>query len=288
MGLTVAGCLCFYFGSYLPSKKYDNAMSLFNEGAYEEAATAFSELGEYNDSGKLVDMCVKLNNERIKAASKIECNIGDIITVGKYEQDNDLSNGTEPIEWQVLDIRDGKALLISKYILDFRSMGEGSDRHWASCSMRTWLNNDFYNAAFLDIEKNRIPETLITDSDAPNNSQTDNDAVDVNDKIFLLSMSEAKKYFPGGIPIFETTYHSSDSLSTTVTEYADNKEGLFSYENCNWWLRTFVESRDINRDITYNAGYVDSIGRISIWGTNQRTTNVGVRPVMWYVLDPEA
>ena len=41
--------------------------------------------------------------------------VGDSFTFGSYEQDNDLNNGTEPIEWQVLAIENNRALLISRY-----------------------------------------------------------------------------------------------------------------------------------------------------------------------------
>ena len=44
--------------------------------------------------------------------------VGSIITFGAYEQDNNTRNGKEPIEWQVLEIKGGRALLISKYGLD--------------------------------------------------------------------------------------------------------------------------------------------------------------------------
>lgn len=40
--------------------------------------------------------------------------IGDTILFGRYEPDNDLENGKEPIEWWVIDQIDGKALLFSK------------------------------------------------------------------------------------------------------------------------------------------------------------------------------
>ena len=39
-------------------------------------------------------------------------NIGDKVTFGKYEQDNKTSNGTEPIEWDVLDKKGNAYLLI--------------------------------------------------------------------------------------------------------------------------------------------------------------------------------
>ena len=44
--------------------------------------------------------------------------IGDIVTFGRYEQDNNLDNGPEEIDWIVLDIQGDKALLLSKYGLD--------------------------------------------------------------------------------------------------------------------------------------------------------------------------
>ena len=42
--------------------------------------------------------------------------VGDLIEFGSYYQD-DLSRKT-PIKWRVLDIQDGKALLISELLLD--------------------------------------------------------------------------------------------------------------------------------------------------------------------------
>ena len=41
--------------------------------------------------------------------------VGDIITFGNYWQGKDKSAGKQPVEWQVLDVKDGKALVISKY-----------------------------------------------------------------------------------------------------------------------------------------------------------------------------
>ncbi len=45
--------------------------------------------------------------------------VGDIVTFGHYEQDNDTTNGKEPIEWRVLDKNDeGQYLIISEKVLD--------------------------------------------------------------------------------------------------------------------------------------------------------------------------
>ena len=46
---------------------------------------------------------------------------GDTFEFGKYEQDNDLSNGKERIEWIILEKEDNRILAISKYVLDGKS-----------------------------------------------------------------------------------------------------------------------------------------------------------------------
>ena len=55
--------------------------------------------------------------------------IGDMITFGSYEQDNDLTNGKEPITWRVLDYNSQKriALVLSEKALDTRAFNE--DNH---------------------------------------------------------------------------------------------------------------------------------------------------------------
>ena len=44
--------------------------------------------------------------------------ISGIVTFGRYEQDGNEENGPEEIEWIVLDVKDGRSLLISRYALD--------------------------------------------------------------------------------------------------------------------------------------------------------------------------
>ncbi len=87
---------------------------------------------------------------------------GDYVTFGSYEQDNNLTNGPEPIEWLVLDVQEGKALLISKLGLDcqpYNSIRMGIP--WEDCSLRTWMNNTFFNTAFLAGEQEQIVATYV-------------------------------------------------------------------------------------------------------------------------------
>ena len=80
-------------------------------------------------------------------------NIGDYVTFGTYEQDNNESNGAEEIEWQVLDKKDGKVLLLSKYALDCKQYNaEWEYVTWETCTLRSWLNEEFYKTAFTSKE----------------------------------------------------------------------------------------------------------------------------------------
>ena len=46
------------------------------------------------------------------------------VTFGHYEQDNDLTNGKEPIEWRVLKEEGGEVMLITRYALDAKPYNE--------------------------------------------------------------------------------------------------------------------------------------------------------------------
>ena len=48
------------------------------------------------------------------------------VIFGHYEQDSDLSNGTEEIQCKVLDASNDHILLVSKYILDYQQIHKNS------------------------------------------------------------------------------------------------------------------------------------------------------------------
>ena len=80
--------------------------------------------------------------------------VGDEFTLGTYEQDNNLDNGAEDIEWIVLEkTGDNEYLCISKYVLDAQFFGKDNleiRNRWSTSYLREWLNNSFYNTAFGD------------------------------------------------------------------------------------------------------------------------------------------
>lgn len=109
---------------------------------------------------------------------------GDIVTFGKYEQDNNGSNGKEDIEWIIL-ARDGnKLLLISRMALDQKPYNEKkADVTWETCSLRNWLNASFYESAFDEEDKGYIVSTNVTaDKNPKYNTPSGNDT---KDNVFL-------------------------------------------------------------------------------------------------------
>ena len=91
--------------------------------------------------------------------------IGGIVTFGRYEQDGNEENGPEEIEWIILDVKDGKSLLISRYALDAVPYHtESINITWEKCFLRSWLNSDFLQTAFTEEEQASIPETEVDNS----------------------------------------------------------------------------------------------------------------------------
>ena len=119
--------------------------------------------------------------------------VGDIVKFGSYEQDNNLSNGAEKIEWIVLDALDGKYLLLSRQVLDAHAYNDVEKAvSWETCTLRKWLNEDFLATAFTDREQKKIPTVT---NENPDNEEFGIAGGNVTrDQVFLLSYPEAKKY----------------------------------------------------------------------------------------------
>ncbi len=194
--------------------------------------------------------------------------VGSIVTFGSYEQDNDLTNGKEPIEWIVLDVQDGKSLLISKYALDSQKYNTDPTLvTWETCSLRSWLNDSFLNEAFSGDEQLLIPEVTVESHRNPDVSNV-NPGKPTIDRVFLLSIQEAEQYFS-----------SNEERRCAPTAYA--KTGL-TYVNrnlgtCLWWLRSPGSNWN---SAAFAAGIFDD-GSLNTEGTYVNNNNNAVRPALW-------
>ena len=71
----------------------------------------------------------------------------DCIYFGNYYQSN--SSTKEPIKWRVLSVNGNDAFLLADQNLDAKPYNEKyTDVTWATCTLRTWLNDTFLNTAF--------------------------------------------------------------------------------------------------------------------------------------------
>ncbi len=233
-----------------PMMKYNSAVKLMENGQYEEAYNTFREIADYKDSAE------KADSFYIKVADA-----GNYVFFGDYEQDNDVSNGKEDVEWLVLAKEDNKLLLISRYALDCQPYDtSGADVTWETCTLRSWLNDTFINDAFSSEEQAMIATTTAY---ADKNPYSNIDpGKDTQDKIFLLSFAEAKEYFS-----------HNQTKQCKATAYAE-AQGAIVKEKCQWWLRT--PGRDIG-----TAACVCSTGEVSLYGVYTSFDGNAVRPAMW-------
>jgi serine/threonine protein kinase len=84
----------------------------------------------------------------IKKVKSVLFEVGSTVSFGGYEN--------QPIEWQVLEVKDNKALLLSKHILFRTAYDKNHSGIWKTSSLRQYLNGEFYENCFTKIEKNAI------------------------------------------------------------------------------------------------------------------------------------
>ena len=185
---------------------------------------------------------------------------GGYITFGKYEQDNDTSNGKEDVEWLVLEVTDGKALLISRYAFEKMKYDSGDTPvTWETSDMREWLNNDFINLIFSEEDEKEILTVTVTADKNPQYGTEAGNATE--DKVFLLSSIEAERYF--------------DSDSERQCHYISNYSGTMFYSDddfVSWRLRSPGQYG--------GSAVVESDGEISNVGWSE-VLSCFTRPALW-------
>jgi len=256
-------------GDYQDSKTklselhYDKATEWMEAGEYLKACEMFEALGDFKDSAALYDQSFATNEKKLIADAKV----GDVITFGSYEQDNDLDNGAEAIEWVVLDRQGDKVLLFSQYCLySMKYNNMYIPTTWSNSFMRGWLNTDFFTTAFTLDEKKMVS---IETHSTPDNLRSDNPEYhtiggpDTKDLVFLLCGEEVEQYFP-----------DQESRRAYSTEYA-KQMGVYTDEEYSWWwTRTPGEYQHFSTIVRTN-------GLVQYTGGYLCSKNGGVRPAVW-------
>ena len=185
----------------------------------------------------------------------------EIVKFGRQVQkENDQP---EPIKWQVLAHESERILVISRYALDCRPYNTSlKSVSWETCTLREWLNGTFLNEAFSEGERAMIPSVTVSAEENPNFST--NPGNSTIDQVFLLSFTEAEKYF------------SSDSARQCQGTAYCRAHGMVNDNNgnCCWWLRSpgFYSSY---------AAFVKHEGSLHHQGYLVDGDSYAVRPALW-------
>jgi len=229
--------------------KYQIAMKYLKYQRIDLAEILFEELGDYSDSRDQPEAYFRQTRQNI--------NVGGLLYWGSYEQDDNLENGPEAVAWKVLEIGDGKALLITDACPDKHIFDEGSKpTNWAKSSIREWLNSTFLNALLSAEDQTMILKTRVFNDYT--NSHGINGGPDTEDALFFLSSREVTAYWP--------TEKERLSYSTPYERYSRTTTG--------WWLRDPAATRRA-------TCFVGSDGELSLDKYGNHEYNRGVRPAVW-------
>lgn len=204
--------------------------------------------------------------EQISFPSTLQA--GDIVEFGRCEQDNNTSNGAEPIEWLVLERTGEELLLITLRGIDSLPYAEDGNNDWESSSIRKWLQEEFYETAFTQPEQERILFSAVDGSNVPGEKVS-------YDKVWLLSIAEANGYFRDREDrrCACTPFARSGGAATTT---AFQVNGEISYR---WWLRELNHFEYVP--------FVEENGDVNPGGTRPGDSDLLVRPVIRVLSDPE-
>lgn len=178
---------------------------------------------------------------------------GDRLLFGRYPKDSDTP---EPIEWRVLAAENGRALMLSEYVLDAHIYDVKSSV-WKTSELRGWLNIVFSGKAFSAAEQMMIP-------------------VVNGDKVTLLDQIEAEKYLGSLREPTPEGYRSYPGRTAEFTPYAMSRAILGTGEGW-WWLRSHRE-QDVCTE------FVDINGIIYHSAPGVIRDRGGVRPVISLIL----
>lgn len=229
------------------------------ESFQEEITDSQEEITDSQEEVSNAEEVLEESVEETKFPLRVEagkCDVGNTCVLGTYQLDKEP--GAESMEWLIVKKDGGKLLLLSKYLLpegkEFNDvMNNYTTAYWDTCSLRQWLNDDFYNSAFSSEEKNVILYSAVGDYDLRIGAE-DNYTYDY---VFCLSKKEA--------------YELKDMAKAT---------NYNSAVALNWWLRTIGTGEKGDSYSGLFTSFVNMQGHVNGEG-NYNYRLFGVRPAIW-------
>ena len=185
----------------------------------------------------------------------------DCLYFGNYWQEDTNNDGKvdekdekQPIKWRVLSIENNTAFLLADRSLASRPNidEEKGETSWENSEVRKWLNNDFYNDAFSEKEKQGVVLKTLDNTEDTEGYQSGNST---QDKVALLSLRElaVERY---GLLRGRYSRYTSDG-------------------NADWAVRTIAVSESIGN------GFIDVPTSAKIYGSWRMRGTIGIRPIMY-------
>lgn len=205
------------------------------------------------------------------------------------QDNNGYTTGTiywfvyEPITWRILKEDNGRALILADLILDAQEYCLGDYEYnmdkvaWEYCNVRKWLNDDFYNSAFNEFQKELIIQTTL-DNQTTTNEDLNYDKTtlpnNTSDNVFLVAYKDMinANY---GFSVDDTEYDKGKNKWTT--DYAQ-AQGAFTSK--------FAYYPDFGRWLLRSAGavsYVNYDGTVNDF-CSAYDSSYGIVPALWIKL----
>lgn len=231
------------------------------------------EKGEIVKEGMPVKLETETGNNEFNSANKSFIQEDTIISFGSYEQDGLISNGSERIEWIVLEVREDKALLLSLYALDSQPYNDIYEiTNWQDCTLRLWLNDSFLKTAFTAEERELIRLTEVDNGKSQNNKDWNvTGCKNTDDMIFLLSYADTDRYFDNQAARICTPTDYAITMGADVRTLDDGVT-----DAAWWWLRSPGETSSHASFVNFDGTrYTNAVGN----------EYLSVRPALWIDMD---
>ena len=202
--------------------------------------------------------CIRIHAQNTVATEGVALSaaqVGAKVVFGSY--------GDEDILWDVLAIKDGKALMMTDKVVDAVPFHTANNATYATSALAAWLNGEFKDAAFDADELAKI-DTAATVATPVNPKYGTAGGAD-STGIFVLSEQEFRMY---------CTTDSTKRAEATDFAVANGASVDPNFGTSGYWLRTMGEKAG-------QACYVYYYGDVCEHGIIQMSDYIGVRPAMW-------
>ncbi len=209
----------------------------------------------------------------------------------KFSNNSSVTEGeiyyfkVEQVRWRILTenytdgngTATGNALILCDSIIQNMAYDDGENNNYANSDVRSWLNDQFYNIAFTELQK-EIIQTTNVDNSAYSTGYSSNSYAcsNTDDKIFLPSYREIVNSGYG----FSSSYSTYDTARRMTTSDYSRATGAYTSTSAEyngngfWWLRSPYSN------YSSYARYVNYYGIVSYYDGNVSDTNLGVVPAL--------